>query len=676
MSFQPNQRNPVDPISKTNLSMIHPNLKYRPDIDGLRAIAVLGVLIFHLNESFLSGGYVGVDVFFVISGFLITSIILRDLDQGAFSILKFYERRIRRIAPALFVMFVVVCAFAMRFLLPTDLLEFAKSLRYSLLSISNFHFLNASEDYFHQGVAEMPLLHTWSLSVEEQFYILFPILIMLAHRFLKSRSRLAVFFGALSLLSLLLSQWVVSQTPDKAFYLLPWRAWELMLGSLLAILSLPIHRSWWVQFLGVLGLGLIIYSMVSFDKTTVFPGFSALLPCVGTTLVIYAGRAGTGLSTRILSFKPIVFIGLISYSVYLWHWPLITFAKYTFHYSHPMMVAVMAGSVAVGFLSWYFVERPFRNPALLSRRKIFSSWAVASLILLVAAISTKNADGFPRRFSDQVNHYLNITTISERPKPMVGVIDRYDPNQAPIFGDDSAPPSIALWGDSHAGALLPMLHRIGQESGKSFISYDMPGQPPMTEVTQLEKSDRVNRSAYSREVLDSLKKNTSIRKVILHARWTSYTKGDVLLGNSKPQPIYGHPFETWEKQQAYIASRFDMVIRELLEAKKTVVIVYPIPETGVNIPLFLAKLAAAGETAPDHLPSLNFVVNHRDTLQMLDFWKDHPGVITIRPDRTLLDADQVRVQIEGQPLFRDDDHLSMAGSLLLRDLFEPIFREP
>jgi len=656
--------------------MILSNLNYRPDIDGLRAIAVLGVLIFHLDESFLSGGYVGVDVFFVISGFLITSIILRDLDKGSFSIVTFYERRIRRIAPALFFMLLVVCGLAMQFLLPTDLLEFAKSLRYSLFSVSNFHFLNASEDYFHQGVSEMPLLHTWSLSVEEQFYIFFPLLIIVGHRFVKSRARLTVCFGILCLASLFLSQWVVSRTPDKAFYLLPWRAWELLIGSLLALLNRPNQKIWGAQFLGVIGLVLILYSMVFFDRTTSFPGFSALIPCFGTALVIYAGRLGTGLSSRILSIKPLVFLGLISYSVYLWHWPLITFAKYTFRYSQSMMVAILLGSLVLGFFSWYFVERPFRNPALLTRRQIFATWAFATLILLLGTIYTKTADGFPGRFSDVVNHYLEASSRVERPSSRVNVADKYDPNQAPVFGDPSSLPTIALWGDSHAGALIPLLDEIGKANGKAFVSYDMPGQPPMTEVTQNDKADRKKRSAYSRGVLERLEKSPDIRKVILHARWTSYTKGDDILVAGRPQAIFDHPFATSKEQEAYIASRLDEVIKALLESKKIVVLVYPIPETGVNIPLFLAKYAAAGKATPDRLPSLNFEDYHRHSIRMLDNWKDNLGVVAIRPDRELIDSNQVLIKIAGHPLYRDEDHLSKAGTSLLRDLFQPIFSEP
>jgi peptidoglycan/LPS O-acetylase OafA/YrhL len=649
-----------------------PDSKYRPDIDGLRAVAVLGVLLFHLDGHLLGGGYIGVDVFFVISGFLITSIIDREAGAGNFSFLRFYERRIRRIIPALFVMILAAWAIALNTLLPADLIDFTKSVRYTVFSASNFFFMGQSEDYFADGVEQMPLLHTWSLGVEEQFYIVFPVLLLLGHRYLKSAKQRILMILALGLISFFASQWVVKTNPDGAFYLLPWRAWELLLGSLLAMMPLPKSRGWQDHILGATGLALIVGGMVRFSESTVFPGYAAAVPCVGAVLVIFAGREGKGLAARLLSLKPVTFIGLISYSIYLWHWPLIAFTKYTFRYDAPMPVILFFASIILGWLSWYLVERPFRGKGFGGRGRVYASWAGASLLLLIAGSVVAKMEGLPNRFSPEVLQFL-------RPGAMIAKyraksLDTYDPKLATIFGDESQTPSMALWGDSHAGALLPVLDALGRDHHRSLRAYDMPSQPPMTGVTRIKLADRKKRAAYSDGVLAALTGDPNIHVVILHARWASYTRSDE--SGERPPQLLDHPFKTIASQRAYVISRLNDVVATLLKAGKKVVLVYPVPEIESDVPDYLAKLAAARETVPFEIENHSFQNYNESLVAALDHWKDQPGVTIIQPDTVLMKDGRMKIRIANELLYHDNDHLSPAGADHLRSLFEAVFNDP
>jgi len=340
-------------------------LDYRPDIDGLRAVAVLPVVLFHLHISLVSGGFVGVDVFFVISGYLITSLISAEMSDGTYSIMNFYVRRARRIFPALFVMCAATALFVFLFCLPSDLRRFGGSLAAATLFSSNFYF-NVSADYFAADADTQPLLHTWSLAVEEQFYILFPLLLLLLRRrFARWEKQIVI---VLLLLSLVFSAWLVQIDRTGAFYLPHARAWELLMGALLALGAVPAIRSRTLAaVLGILGLALIAGSVLFYKESMLFPGLAALAPCVGAALIIHAGSDPSLPVSRLLSMAPVRFIGLISYSLYLWHWPIDVISRYVaFWYGwdpdvKPHKLVVLALSFACAILSWRFVEKPFRR---------------------------------------------------------------------------------------------------------------------------------------------------------------------------------------------------------------------------------------------------------------------------------------------------------------------------
>ena len=393
----------------------HAQIRYRKDIDGLRAIAVLLVLADHFKLRF-PGGYIGVDVFFVISGYLISAIIIRDVHRGTFSFADFYERRIRRIFPAMLVMLACVTLMTLRYSLPVEAVDFAKSLVAALLSCSNMYFWTKA-GYF--ATDNKPLLHTWSLGVEEQFYIFFPILLVLLLKMSRRHTREVILL--LTGASFILASITVFHHPNAAFFLAPLRAWELLIGTCISQHYYPQLRGAASRHIaGVAGLCLILVPSVTYEQWTIFPGLTAVPPCLGAALIIAAGEYASNFAGRILSRQPFVFIGQISYSLYLWHWPLGVFQRYddmVLHggfYGARVKLTMIALSLLAGTLSWAFVERPFRfGKSRPGRRSLFAITGAAFAALLVFSVVCIGREGFQASVSPRtlaLQRYINFVS--------------------------------------------------------------------------------------------------------------------------------------------------------------------------------------------------------------------------------------------------------------------------
>ena len=458
-------------------------LNYRPEIDGLRAIAVTPVILFHVGFEVFSGGYSGVDVFFVISGYLITSIIYSEFLNSNFSIVKFYERRARRILPLLFFILLISIPVAWISLHQTDMIDYFESLVAVPIFSSNFLFVQEA-NYFDTSVDLKPLLHTWSLAIEEQFYIVFPVFIMVFFSFL-GKGKLLPVLVIVSMFSFGLALWASNHYPEHNFYLLPTRAWELAAGAILGILMINknslltrlTNQKYISELLSFLGLVLIISGIFLIKKSTPFPNAYALFPVIGTALVI-AFASKENLTGAILSTKPLIFVGLISYSAYMWHHPLFAFAKHlSLELDSFFEKAVLSLLVLpLSFLSWKYVESPFRNKQKVSRKFIFRFSLAGSVFFVLVGLTGLKNDGFPNRHVSK--RYLarsyepdNRKLRTDSWKPLndakMELENRTDlPNGQNIFymsnsvnwfDPENSLPNLLLMGNSHSKDLYNVL---------------------------------------------------------------------------------------------------------------------------------------------------------------------------------------------------------------------------
>ncbi|OHV76832.1 acyltransferase family protein [Rhizobium sp. LCM 4573] len=494
-------------------------MKYRPDVDGLRAVAILPVLLFHSGVSGFSGGFVGVDVFFVISGYVIAMSLLSDLENGKFSIFRFYAKRVRRIFPALFVTVAVTCVIAYLLFIPSYFLDFSKSLLATSIFMSNMYFWKAS-GYFAADSVFSPLLHTWSLSVEEQYYIFMPIATFIIYRFLGKRWLLTLL--PVILVSFALSVYATTTAPTANFYVLPTRAWELLIGAALALGTIPVVRSRWLaEVIGFLGLGLIAFAVFTFDETTPFPGLNALYPCLGSVLLIYIGKSpARPLATSILSLPPMVGIGLISYSLYLVHWPIVSFFRYQ-TLDHPTTIqafAIVAASFILAYLSWRFVEQPFRtpNPAITQPRLL--AGGVAAIVVFAAAGAVGIAsEGFPGRRPDFTEQKIAGHEQWNQGKCFLS----NDPDYRKWSADDCAitqsdGPAALLWGDSFAAQYVPGIAANSARIPMKIFQYTAAGCPPIISYYSYARPRCTEFNANALKII----KDLNIDTVILSARWT------------------------------------------------------------------------------------------------------------------------------------------------------------
>ena len=441
-----------------------PSLTYRRDIDGLRAVAVLLVVFNHLHTRF-NGGYIGVDVFFVISGYLISSVIIQQMNRGEFSIVEFYERRIRRIFPALFVMMGVVTVLAWIFLTPSELEEYARSMLAAVYSVSNLLFWNES-GYFDAPSSLKPLLHTWSLAVEEQFYILFPLVLVLVRKWFPRRLQAAIW--TLTSVTFVLACVGVWRDPIAAFFFAPLRAWELLIGTILSQRYLPkIEGAIQRNLAALAGLLLIFVPALLYSPQTPFPGIAALPPCLGAALLIAAGESGGSIVGSILSWRPVTFIGLISYSLYLWHWPILVFQTtssallHVPQFDRKAKLAVFIVSLIVATLSWRFVETPFRKGRFRPGRRTLAYMTVVSLIVLTLAGGSIVWDhGMPSRFPPDALLVSNFSSYDPTVAFRQGDCFIVDPPNTfddfrpqTCLADDRTRKHYLLLGDSHAAHL-------------------------------------------------------------------------------------------------------------------------------------------------------------------------------------------------------------------------------
>lgn len=633
-------------------------MKFRPDIEGLRAIAIVPVVLYHASSSLVPGGFIGVDVFFVISGFLISKIILDDLDNGSFSYVHFYRRRIRRIFPALFVMTTATVVAGWFFCFPDDYWALAKSVLSQALLVANFHFRHLT-GYFAAAAETRPLLHTWSLAVEEQFYLIFPVLLLFVYRNRRVEPLkllvflLCVFFG-----------WSVFETwkhPSSAFYLLPSRAWELLLGAVLAAAGDRLSaRRWLHEAAGFLGVVLIVFATVGYDSRTSFPGLGALAPCVGTALLIVSSQHAPSLVGRAFGWKPVVFVGLISYSLYLWHWPILVFAKYLQPTGLTVMsrVLLLFGSAALATASWKFVETPFRKRVVCgARRQIFLTFGIGTAVSLVAAVVILRASGFEWRFPESVLAYLDYSLIRSDRKPLdLRLVFKVEvgskevvAGKFPVMGSGTSSNfEFAVWGDSHAGAIVPVINQLCKKYNVHGIEAVRSSTFPAIDFREA-TPDADEAARFNAAVFDFIRAR-KIKNVIITGRWIGYVDS--------------------EARRAGFISTVD----RLRQCGCAVYVMKDVPAQRFDVPRVAAVLALRG----GDLNSL--CISQSDYEQIgrpFEVWGKElarHGVTVLNPARFFEENGRCIVLRDGKLLYADPHHLTVAGARELAPLFEPIFQ--
>ncbi len=531
--------------------MNNSSFSYRKELDGLRALAVIPVVFYHAGISLFSGGFVGVDVFFVISGYLITNIILSDIEKKKFSLKNFYERRARRILPALFLVSLICIPFSFLLFKDIYLLEFARSLVSLIFFSSNFLFWSES-GYFSTDTELKPLIHTWSLSVEEQYYVIFPIIFLFFLKFLKSYVKF--FFIILCITSFILCIWASFHFPEAAFYLLPFRGWEIILGVLTAIFLKENNfkfKKIYNEFFSIVGFIFIVGSIFLLNYNSVFPNYNALFPTVGTVLLITFCRKNTILF-RVFTTRYLVFLGLISYSLYLWHQPILAFTK--FYYLNEISIIfkllVIIISIIISYFCWNYIEQPFRN-----KKKISFKFFFKLLLLVIFIFSITWA--YTVKFSNFGNTFLQKPELLKNDKKIEYFSSKFkiNTNSENIYFDSIKPlgkdPSkkILVLGDSHAQGYNLMGEYYSNKYEIEWHSYIFQGCPPIFgyykvyNIEQTKPSKKQNNCKNQVKIWEKFVKENGkyFDFIILASRWNyifnhekyenNYYRKDALVNN-------------------------------------------------------------------------------------------------------------------------------------------------
>ncbi|MEL7110626.1 MAG: acyltransferase family protein [Pseudomonadota bacterium] len=655
-------------------------MKYRADIDGLRACAILPVLFYHAGLPFFSGGFVGVDVFFVISGFLITRIVADEVTQKRFSLIGFYERRARRILPALIAMIFASLAAGWFVLLTDEYVALGESTVAAALFYSNVHFA-LSFDYFARAAEFNPLLHTWSLAVEEQFYLFFPPLLMLLLA-IGRRQTVLIITIVLCIVSLICAEYVLHRYHSIwSFYLLPFRAWELGLGAVLALASWSPPRNRLIrEFAGIVGLIGVLVPTFAYSADTQFPGLYAVPPTLGTALLIYVGGQGGGsVSNSIISHRVLVSIGLISYSLYLWHWPVFAYLRILYGTTAlPIYVSLiaMALSILLAYASWRFIEQPFRfRPPKGPSRSLVMRLSVSFLVVVSAiGASLSLLNGFPHRLSEKA---IEIASVAQDVNPIKTDCQHASPEPLGCeFGaSDSGQASydFLFWGDSHANALAPGIAVSASEHNKSGVFATRSACAPVFNI-QRTKPDRAC-VEFLENVRSFLDENQDIPLIILSARWALSVEG-----NRYPVDGNGTVRLQWVGGQdesplnASNSSVFEAGMRHTLShlssPGRRIVILGPVPEVTFDVPIEYARAELLNANTMRSLPYNTHLARVSQTEGIFEkLAASDPNIEYISLSSLLCDEIECRVVSEdGVPLYTDDDHLSATAARSLLPL--------
>jgi peptidoglycan/LPS O-acetylase OafA/YrhL len=637
------------------------------------------VILHHLNLPGFNGGFVGVDVFFVISGYLITGIILAELKKGSFTFGSFYKRRVIRLAPAYFTVLLVTAAVAWLLMLPAELENFSVSALYSTFFVANFYMWNAVGGYFGTGADTTPLLHLWSLAVEEQFYLVWPVTLLLLYKLLGGGRYLFAAVLVALLLGLAVSEYGAVNYRAAAYYLMPTRAFELLMGAALVFVPLAAFERMpqlGRVLLGLIGLGLIVYGNVFFTEETWFPGLNALFPCAGTALVIAFARSNDPLLGKLLASAPVVGIGKVSYPAYLWHWPIIGFLNLQLVELTPLAcVAVIVGTLLLAALTYQFIEKPVREFRRIRWPKVVGvGFVLPAALFSSAALSAIHWQGLPERFNPSLNRKsAAVLSYADtiRGRCNEGPVRSPLGPEACLLGVQKPEVDILLVGDSHANHFSGMIDEMAGKVG--FRGYDVTQSSTAfligVERFYLQDGQVVNHGNFSARnaVIENELLPNQYDYVVLGGSFISYyNNGLFSINRTSPKSSDPKVF-----REAMVRT-----VTEIIEHGSTPVLIKGNPTFNFNVSdCTLNNLRFGLDNSCNMARGL--WEKSREWGKFVDqLTEQFDPLVVIDPAKVMCDETWCYSELDGVPLYKDGGHLNYEGSKLIGRLYSERFGNP
>jgi peptidoglycan/LPS O-acetylase OafA/YrhL len=649
-------------------------IAYRPDLDGLRGIAIAMAVLYHTGLGILPSGFVGIEIFFVLSGFLITSQLTQDILGEHFSVKNFYLRRFRRLLPAYIVVAISVLIAAYFILLPEDFIYHVKLTGLGFLSVGNIYLSNTTDGYFAKEIDEIPFVHTWSLSVEEQFYLLWPLLLLFVLRRLSYKAAVG-FFIALLLVALAYSEWLVNNNPVAAYFLLPSRFYELLLGAVLALVVqyLPLLKSWQAGLLSLSGLSIIAMDAINPATSQHFPGLSAIYTCLATAIIIYAGGYKNSVNDAI-SIAPLTGLGKISYSLYLWHWPIFAFINYITGDITPVQaVLAIIASLILAIATWHLVENPFRIKWKFPFRKTFTFMYIFPLVFfIIVVVVVEKGEGFPQRFGE---HQDVVMSMESKPEAYFH----------PCPAADKTCYIAALIGDSHAEHFSPFINElIGVNETLKLQTQTIGFCMPLMGIYRALIDEEKNKKTLYRDdnpcfkATESFYKNLTsdkYRYVILAGYWSHVDiKQDGVFYFDEKNTDF-----SYETSKKVFREAFYKTIRHIIAQNVTPVILID------NLSISEANLKCSHKKvffdSFDETCEINYqeLVMQQERVNVLfsDLARDFPQLRFIDINDVLCEDEKYcQTTLDGMPLYHDLHHITGDASILSGKKYRAMFGNP
>jgi peptidoglycan/LPS O-acetylase OafA/YrhL len=660
-------------------------MQYRRDIDGLRAVAVLPVVLCHAGVAGFGGGFIGVDVFFVISGFLITTIVVREIAEQRFSLTSFYARRARRILPALAAVLVACLAIGWFVLIPMELQRLGRATLAAAAFASNFHFARSS-GYFGPAAEFEPLLHTWSLAVEEQFYLAFPPLLMAMAALRWSRHLLAA-MAAVSAVSLAASAALLDSERTYVFYLSMFRAWELGVGAMLAMVAHPAPTNRVLrETIGLGGLLAILVPVFIYSDKTPFPATAALPPVIGAAALIWIGRDDQrGIVTRLLAQPAPVAIGLVSYSLYLWHWPILAYLRLLEkdpNLTPPVIAGALTASLGMAWLSYRFVEQPFRAGARsgVGNGKVLLLSAAVIAVLGLTGEAVNDARGVPSRLEQHTLRIANTTRDRNRDAgDCLGRLPTEDPCPLGESASGADRADFVLLGDSHAEMLRSGVNAAAEQAGQRGYFIGKIFCVPMPDIERA--PSKVDCRDFNAALWSWLGERRDIELVIIAVRWTIFVEGRGI-GAERDKtfhwrwigPEAGRPASP--SSAAYMEAAVTAMVDRLVADGRRVLLIGPVPEPGFHVPIVTARRRMLGLAPRADRSQADLAARAGRTERLLQrIAARSPSVRYLPLGDVFCQQGPCRSRNpDGIPLYFDDDHVTRTtAETLLRPRLEAIW---